>query len=95
VQCHLKGDFTAGTKHAAGERIGNYVAELRRLTVHFHFEATTDCLEEALWDNFVCELRNESTRKHLLMETGLIFLNALEIAKSLETAEKDAQQLKG
>ena len=42
-------------------------------------------------DRFVCGLRNKKT----LMETGLTFSKALEIAKSLETAAKDAQQLKG
>ena len=80
---------------AAGESIGDYVAELRRLTAHCQFEATTDYLEEALRDRFVCGLKNESTRKRLLTETGLTFSKALEIAKSLETAAKDAQQLKG
>ena len=80
---------------AAGESIGDYVAELCRLTAHCHFEATTDNLEEVLRDCFVCGLRNESTRKRLLTEKDLTFLKALEIAKSLETAAKDAQQLKG
>ena len=42
-------------------------------------------------DRFVCGLRNKKT----LMETGLTFSKALEIAKSLETVAKDAQQLKG
>ena len=49
---------------AVGENIGDYVAELCRLTAHCHFEATTDHLEEVLRDRFVCGLRNESTRKH-------------------------------
>ena len=72
----LKGDFEPAAiviteqfqyrDQAAGERIGDYITELHRLTVYFQYEATTDCLEEALWDNFGRELRNKSTRKHLL-----------------------------
>ena len=80
---------------AAGESIGDYVTELCRLTAHCQFEAKTDYLEEALQDRFVCGLKNESIRKCLLTETGLTFSKALEIAKSLETAAKEAQQLKG
>ena len=60
---------------AAGESIGDYVVELRRLTAHSQFEATTDYLEEALRDRFVCGLKNESTRKRLLTETGFTFSN--------------------
>ena len=41
---------------AAGESIGDYVAELRRLTAHCQFEATTDYLEEALQHHSVCGL---------------------------------------
>ena len=73
---------------ASKESIGDYVAELHRLTAHCQFEATMDYLEEALRDRFVCRLKNESTPKCLLTETGLTSTKALEIAKSLETAVK-------
>ena len=71
------------------------MAELRRLTTHCKLENTVDYLEESLHDRFVCGLRMESTRKWLLTEKNLTFTTALEIAQSLETASKDAQQLKG
>ena len=82
-------------QQAEGESIAEYVAELRRLTTHCKFENTVDYLEESLRDRFVCGLRTESTRKRLLTEKNLTFTTALEIAQSLETASKDAQQLKG
>ena len=82
-------------QQAEGESIAEYMAELRRLTTHCKFENTVDYLEESLRDRFVCGLRTESTRKRLLTEKNLTFTTALEIAQSLETALKDAQQLKG
>ena len=39
-------------------------------------------------------LRVESTRKQLLTKKNLTFAKVLEIAQNLETATKDAQQLK-
>ena len=53
-----------------------------------------DYLEESLRDRFVCGLHTEGTRKRLLIESNLTFAKALEIAQSLETAAKDAQQFK-
>ena len=75
-----------------GETISEYVAELRRLATKCKFEDTTDFLEESLRDRFVIGLRVESTRKRLLTEQKLTLLKAIEIAQSLETATKDAQQ---
>jgi hypothetical protein len=66
------------------------VAELRRLTTHCKFEDTTDYLEESLCDRFAFGLRMESTKKRLPTEKNLTFAKALEIAKSQETATKDA-----
>ena len=78
----------------AEESVADYVAELRRQAMHCKFEDTTDFLEESLRDRFVCGLRAESTRKRLLTEDKLTFKKAVELAQSLETATKDAQQLK-
>ena len=78
----------------AEESVADYVAELRRQATHCKFEDTTEFLEESLRDRFVCGLRAESTRKRLLTEDKLTFKKAVELAQSLETATKDAQQLK-
>ena len=45
---------------AEGESIADYVAELRRLSLHCDFQAFT---EQALRDKFVCGLQDFGTRK--------------------------------
>ena len=77
---------------AAGETIAEYVAELRRLSTHCDFG---DTLNDALRDRLVCGLRYESVQKRLLSEPDLTFKRALEIAQSLEAADKNAKALKG
>ena len=77
---------------ASGESIANYVVELRKLTTHCKFEERKDFLQESLRDRFVCGLRSESIRKRLLTEDQKVtFAKAMELAKNLETASKDAQ----
>ena len=56
------------------------------------FEETRDFLEESLRDRFVFGLRAEGIRKRLLTKPNLTFAKAIEIAQSVETASKDAQQ---
>ena len=75
-----------------GESIADYVAELRRMATKCKFEETRDFLEESLRDRFVFGLRAEGIRKRLLTEPNLTFAKAIEIAQSVETASKDAQQ---
>ena len=75
----------------AGETIADFVAELRKLTTHCKFEDTMDVLDESLCDRFVCGPRSESVRKHLFKEEKLTFAKAVDLAQTLETASKDAQ----
>ena len=75
-----------------GESIADYVAELRRLATKCKFEETRDFLEDSLRDRFVFGLRAEGIRKRLLTESNLTFAKAIEVAQSVETASKDAQQ---
>ena len=77
-------------EHAVGETIAEYEAELRRLATHCQFEAH---LSPALWDRLVCGLRNEATQKHLLSKSDLTLQQAVEIAQSMEAAERNTQQL--
>jgi len=74
-----------------GESIADYVAELH-LATKCKFEDTTDFLEDSLRDRFVFGLHAEGIRKRLLTEPKLTFAKAIEIAQSVETAAKDAQQ---
>ena len=78
-------------EQAAGETIAEYEAELRRLATHCQFEAH---LSQALRDRLVCGLRNEATQKHLLSKSDLTLQQAVEIAQSMEAAERNTQQLK-
>ena len=77
---------------AVGETISEYVAELRRLATTCEFG---DFLNDALRDRLVCGLRNESVQKRLLSEANLTFAKALELAHSMELADKNAKALKG
>ena len=73
-----------------GEPVKEYLAELRKLATHCQFN---EHLEEALRDRFVCGLRSESIQKRLLAEDGLELKRALEVAQSMEAADRNAQVL--
>ena len=77
---------------APGESIAEYVAELRRLSTNCKFDGY---LEEELCDQLVCGVRVEGIRKKLMSEDDLTFTKALKLAQSYESADKNAQQLKG
>ena len=51
-------------------------------------------LEQALRDRLVCVLRHEPIQKKLLTESKLMLAKAIEIAQSMEAAEKNSQQIK-
>ena len=72
----------------SGETIAEFVAERRRLSSNWDFG---NYLEEALQDRFVCGLRSEATQKQL--QTDLTLARAVDIAKGIEAANKNTQQL--
>lgn len=74
----------------ARESVADYVAELRRLTVHCAFGTF---LDDALRDRFVCGLKSEAAQKKLLSEPDLTFQRAVEIAQNMELATAKAKQL--
>jgi hypothetical protein len=77
---------------SSSESISEYVAELKRLATHCAtFESQ---LETALRDRLVSGLRQESLQKRLLAEKDLTFKKAVEIAKSVEAAEKITKEMK-
>ena len=71
---------------AAGERIAEFDAALRKLTTHCEFGET---LEEALRDRFVCDLQHEATQCRLLAEHTFTYKKALEIARGMEAADSN------
>ncbi len=72
------------------ELVADYVAALRKLSVHCKFG---DFLDDALRDRFVCGLRSEAMQKKLLIETELTFKRAIEIAQSMQSAATKAKEL--
>ena len=74
------------------ESITEFVAELRRLSIHCSFGAN---LDEALRDRLVCGLRSENIQKRLLTIADLTFKNALDTALSMEAADSNANALHG
>ena len=79
-------------EQAVGETIADYEAELRRLAIHCEFQ---EYLDQALRDRLVCGLKSEATQKRLLSEPNLTPKRAIEVAQSMEAAERNTQQLKG
>jgi len=77
---------------SANKSVAEYEAELCRLATHCAFG---NYLEEAIRDRIVCGLRNESIHKRCLAETELTLTKALDIAKGMEAADRNAQKLKG
>ena len=73
-----------------GESVAIYLAELRKLAVPCEFVET---LDEALRDRLVCGLCDEAYQKRLLSEPELTLDKALQIARSMETADVNARAL--
>jgi hypothetical protein len=61
-----------------GESIAEYIAELRRLSIHCKFDGY---LEDELCDQLVCGLRNDNMRKMLFAEEKLTFQKAFELTQ--------------
>ena len=73
-----------------GESVAEFVAEVRRLAARCSFG---NYLDEALRDRIVCGLNSEAMQKHLLTENDLTLPKTIDIAQSMETAQKDAKAL--
>ncbi|XP_061709481.1 uncharacterized protein LOC133519492 [Cydia pomonella] len=69
------------------ETVAQYLTDLKKLAKHCEFSTT---LEENLRDQFVCGLKNDTIRQRLFAETKLTYTRAVQLALSLEAAEKDA-----
>lgn len=73
-------------KQGEHESIAEFAARLRKLSLHCEFEK----LEDALCDQFVCGVHDESTRIELFKITDLKFDKALKEALARENAVKNA-----
>ena len=78
--------FKRDRKH--GESVNDYITELRRLSEHCAFGAG---LNDYLRDRFVCGLSSESIQQKLLTVKYLDLDKALSVARSFESASRDAK----
>lgn len=69
-----------------GEKVKDYVANLRKLSIHCNFED----LDRTLRDRLVCGIRSKEVQRKLLQCEKLTFTQASEIAFSHETATFDS-----
>ena len=76
----------------ANQSVALYVAELKQCAANCDFGAS---LDSSLRDRFVSGIRNEACQRRLLSENDLTFAKAFEIALNMETADRDARQLRG
>ena len=74
-----------------GESIATFVTELRRLSEFCNFG---DTLEAMIRDCIVCGINDDAMQKRLLAEPTLTYSRAVELAQSLERANKNVKELK-
>ena len=75
-----------------GETVADYVAELRRLAEFCNYGNT---LDKMLRDRLVWGVRNAGIQKKLLGETELALAKAIQMAQSMETAERNLREMEG
>ena len=73
-----------------GEQVADYVAELRRLAVNCGFG---NFIDEVLCDRLVCGIRDEAAQRRLLAEADLNLTKAMNLAQSMERAQKDSRDI--
>ena len=73
-----------------GESVASFVAQLRSLSEHCNFG---DNLEVMIRDRLVCGINDDTIQKRLLSESKLTYLRAVELAQSLENADKNVKLL--
>lgn len=67
------------------------MANLRRLSEHCQFGTS---LNDMLRDRLVCGINNDRYQRRLLAESKLTFEKALELSQSMESADKNVQELR-
>ena len=72
------------------QNVADYLAALRKCAEYCNFG---DFLHQALRDFFVCGLNSSAIQKRLLAESDLTLKRALEIARFMEAAAKQAEYL--
>jgi len=78
-------------KQQEGESVQQYVAALRKLSIHCKFG---DYLNTALRNQLVFGLRNKKAQSRLLEKTDLDFEEAVRVAVTMELSDKSSAQMK-
>ena len=81
--------FNSRTR-AHDESIASYVASLRQLAEYCNYK---DTLPDMLRDRIVCGVNHQGMQRRLLAEKDLTYEKAIELAKSMEAAEKGSQAI--
>lgn len=81
--------FNSRTRKA-GESVAEYLSQLRALAEYCNYGESLDIM---LRDRFVCGIENKSMQRKMLTESELTLTKAVDIALSIEAAEKDTQML--
>ncbi|XP_073944611.1 uncharacterized protein [Choristoneura fumiferana] len=76
-------------RQADGETIAAFLQNLKHLATHCNFGTE---LEVNIRDQFVCGLRSDEMRSRLFVEPSLSYKKAVELALSLEAAERHAAE---
>ena len=76
----------------SGESVAEFVSALRALSEFCEFKENT--LDEMLRDRLVCGIDDERIQRRLLAEKELTFARALELARAVETAGKNTEEIK-
>ncbi|XP_037964575.2 uncharacterized protein LOC119691384 [Plutella xylostella] len=75
-------------RQRSDQNVALFVAELKKLARYCEFAKT---LDENMRDQFVCGLASDATRQRLFAEDTVDFTKAVQIATTIEAAERDAR----
>ena len=73
------------------ESVATFVSELRSLAEHCNFELT---VEDILRNRIVCGINDHTIQQRLLGEEKLTFKKAMSTAQAMETAARNAKELR-
>ena len=74
-----------------GESIATFVTELRSLSEFCNFGET---FEDMIRDSLICGINDDAMQKHMLAEPKFTYKRAVELAQSLQWADKNVKELK-
>ncbi|XP_037970155.2 uncharacterized protein LOC119692739 [Plutella xylostella] len=74
-------------RQACDVTVSSYVAVLKKMAMNCDFGTT---LDDNLRDQFVCGINSDTIRQRLFAEDGISFSKAVQLANTIEAANRDA-----